>query len=65
MADQSTPDTPQSHQCGFIAQAVRHIEKLKVSVIGGEIGEVGKETIRCFKLEGRIYIRSENNTRAK
>ena len=39
---QYTTDTPQPHQCGFIAQAVQHIEELKASVIGGDIGEDGK-----------------------
>ena len=39
------PDTPQSHQCGFIAQSVQQINQLTYAVVGGEIGEDGKETI--------------------
>ena len=45
IVDQITPDTPQSHQCGFIAQSIQQIEELKHVVAGGEIGEDGKETI--------------------
>ena len=41
-----TPETPQSHQCGFIAQSVEKIEELKHIVEGGEIGEDGKESLR-------------------
>ncbi|MFM7982303.1 MAG: tail fiber domain-containing protein, partial [Candidatus Fonsibacter sp.] len=41
-----TPDTPQSHQCGFIAQSVEKIDELKYIVAGGEIGEDGKESLR-------------------
>ena len=48
IVDQITPDTPQSHQCGFIAQSIEQIEQLKHAVAGGEIGEDGKETIRSL-----------------
>ena len=48
LIEQYTEDTPQFHQCGFIAQKVQQIEELKHAVIGGEIGEDGKETIRCL-----------------
>ena len=41
-----TTDTPQSHQCGFIAQSVQQIDELKYAVVGGEIGEDGVESIR-------------------
>jgi hypothetical protein len=41
-----TADTPQSHQCGFIAQSVQQIDGLKYAVVGGEIGEDGVESIR-------------------
>ena len=41
-----TVDTPQSHQCGFIAQSVQHIEELKYAVLGGIVGEYGIESIR-------------------
>ena len=33
-----TPETPQSHQCGFIAQSIEKIDELKHIVEGGEIG---------------------------
>ena len=46
LVDQYTPDTPQSHQSGFIAQSVRTIDELKHTVVGGEIGEDGKESLR-------------------
>ena len=39
IVDQFTPDTPQSHQCGFIAQSIEQIEQLKHVVADGEIGE--------------------------
>ena len=41
---QYNEDTPQSHQCGFIAQQVQQIEALRHAVLGGEVGEDGKET---------------------
>ena len=44
-----TADTPQSHQCGFIAQSVQQIDGLKYAVVGGEIGEDGVESIRYLK----------------
>ena len=46
LIEQNTEDTPQFHQCGFIAQKVQQIEELKHAVVGGEIGEHGKESIR-------------------
>ena len=46
LIEQYTEDTPQFHQCGFIAQKVQQIEELKHAVVGGEIGEDGKETVR-------------------
>ena len=36
------------HQCGFIAQQVQQIEALRHVVLGGEVGEDGKETVRCL-----------------
>ena len=45
--DHYTPETPQSHQCGFcLAQSVEKIDELKHIVEGGEIGEDGQETLR-------------------
>ena len=46
LVEQYTPDTPQSHQCGCIAQKVQQIDELKYAVAGGEIDEQGNETIR-------------------
>ena len=43
LVEQYTPDTPQSHQCGFIAQKVQQIDELKYAVAGGKIYEQGKE----------------------
>ena len=47
LVDIFTPGTPQSHQyqCGFIAQSVQQIDKLKHAVAGGQIEEDGKDTI--------------------
>ena len=42
----NTVDTPQTHQCAFIAQQVQQIDALKCAVVGGEINEQGQETIR-------------------
>ncbi|MFM6891464.1 MAG: hypothetical protein ACKPJ9_17650, partial [Dolichospermum sp.] len=41
-----TQETPQSHQCGFIAQSVEKIDELKYIVAGGEVGDDGKEFMR-------------------
>ncbi|MFM7981676.1 MAG: tail fiber domain-containing protein, partial [Candidatus Fonsibacter sp.] len=43
-----TPETPQSHQCGFIAQSVQSIDELKDAVVGGQVGDDGKESIRAL-----------------
>ena len=40
-----TVDTPQSYQCGFIAQQVQQIDALTYAVAGGEIDEQGQDTI--------------------
>ena len=48
MVDQYTSDTPQSHQCGFIAQSVQSIDELKHAVVGGQVGDDGKESIRAL-----------------
>ena len=50
LTDTYTADTPQSHQCGFIAQSVEQIDELKYAVVGGEIGDDGVESIRHLKL---------------
>ena len=46
LVEHYTQETPQSHQCGFIAQSVEKIDELKYIVAGGEIGEDGKESLR-------------------
>jgi hypothetical protein len=46
LVDTYTPETPQSHQSGFIAQSVERIDELKHAIVGGEIGEDGKESLR-------------------
>ncbi|MFM7979027.1 MAG: tail fiber domain-containing protein [Candidatus Fonsibacter sp.] len=46
LLDHYTTAAPQSHQCGFIAQAVEQINELRHAVVGGTVGEDGKETIR-------------------
>ena len=45
LVEQYTPDTPQSHQCGRIAQQVQRNYELEYAVAGGEIHEQGKQTI--------------------
>ena len=39
LVDQYTPETPQSHQCGFIAQSVEKIEELSHALVGGEVDD--------------------------
>ena len=48
LTDTYTEDTPHSHQCGFIAQSVQQIDELRHAVVGGVIGEDGKETLRAM-----------------
>ena len=48
LVDEYTSDTPQSHQYGFIVQSVAQIDKLKHVVIGGEVDDDGKESIRAL-----------------
>ncbi|MFM7978410.1 MAG: hypothetical protein ACKPKO_03760, partial [Candidatus Fonsibacter sp.] len=43
-----TQETPQSHQCGFIAQSVEKNDELKHAVAGGQIGDDGKESVRAL-----------------
>ena len=46
LVEQYSPDVPQSHQCGFIAQSVEQIDELRHAVVGSQVGEVGKELLR-------------------
>ena len=48
LVDNYTKDTPQSHQAGFIAQDVQIIEELRHAVVGGEVDNDGKESIRAL-----------------
>ena len=41
LVDHYTTDTPQSHQCGFIAQYAQIIPELQHAIVGGEVGEDG------------------------
>ena len=63
IVDDYTPETPQSHQSGFIAQSVQNINELKHTVEGGEIGEDGKESLRGFNYNVVfIFFCSKGNT---
>ncbi|MFM7980245.1 MAG: tail fiber domain-containing protein, partial [Candidatus Fonsibacter sp.] len=46
LVEQYSPDAPQSHQCGFIAHSVEEIDELRHAVVGGQVGEDGKESLR-------------------
>ncbi|MFM7980337.1 MAG: hypothetical protein ACKPKO_13575 [Candidatus Fonsibacter sp.] len=48
MLDQYTANTPQPYQCEFIAQSVQSIDELKHAVVGGQVGDDGKESIRAL-----------------
>ncbi|MFM7981224.1 MAG: hypothetical protein ACKPKO_18100, partial [Candidatus Fonsibacter sp.] len=48
LVDQYTADTQQSHQCGFISQAAQSTDELKHTVVGGQVGDDGKETNRAL-----------------
>ena len=50
LVEQYTADTPQLHQCGFIAQSVQQIEVLKHAVIGGERWRIWQRDNQFFKL---------------
>ncbi len=46
LVDEYTVEAPQSHQCGFIAQSVQQIDELRHAVVGGKVGDDGKESLR-------------------
>ncbi|MFM7979760.1 MAG: tail fiber domain-containing protein, partial [Candidatus Fonsibacter sp.] len=46
LVEQYSPDAPQSRQCGFVAQSVEQIDELRHAVVGGQVGEDGKESLR-------------------
>ena len=45
MTEAYTADTPQSHQCGGIAQSAQRIDKLQNAVVVVTVGEDGEATI--------------------
>ncbi|MFM7978399.1 MAG: tail fiber domain-containing protein, partial [Candidatus Fonsibacter sp.] len=47
LVEQYTSDTPQSHHCGFIAESVQSIDELQHAVLGGQVCDDGKESIRA------------------
>ncbi|MFM7988035.1 MAG: hypothetical protein ACKPKO_52850 [Candidatus Fonsibacter sp.] len=53
LVDRYTSDTLQPHQCGFIAQSVQSIDELKHAVVGGQVGDDGKETIRALNYNAK------------
>ncbi|MFM7989596.1 MAG: tail fiber domain-containing protein, partial [Candidatus Fonsibacter sp.] len=64
LVDQYTANTPESHQCGFVAQSVQSIDELKHAVVGGQVGDDGKESIRA-QLQRDLHIRRKSNTRVE
>ncbi|MFM7985205.1 MAG: tail fiber domain-containing protein [Candidatus Fonsibacter sp.] len=64
--DQYTADTQQSHQCGFIAQSVQSIDELKHAVVGGQVGDDGKESVSSLNYNSIFtYIAVKSNTRVE
>ncbi|MFM7988237.1 MAG: tail fiber domain-containing protein, partial [Candidatus Fonsibacter sp.] len=63
--DVYTPETPQSHQSGFIAQSVQKIGALKHVVVGGKIGEDGTESIRGLNYNAIFAYAVKSNTRVE
>ena len=52
LVDNYTPETPQSHQAGFIAQDVQKIDELRFAVEGGITSVDGKESLRGLNYNG-------------
>ena len=65
LVENYTPETPQSHQCGFIAQSVEKIEELKHIVEGGKIGEDGKDTLRGINYNVIFTYAVKSHTRVE
>ena len=65
LVDEYTPDTPQSHQSGFIAQSVQQIDELKHTVIGGKLGEDGKESLRGLNYNAVFAYAVKSDTRVE
>ena len=62
LTEQSTTDTPQSRQRGFIGQSVQWMDELKYAVVDGVVGEYGKGTVRHVKLQCYIHSRNQRHT---
>ena len=54
LVEHYTADTPQSHQCGFIAQPAQQTDARKYAIAGGEVDEQGKETVRYLNYNSRF-----------
>ena len=65
LGDQYTPETPQSHQCGFLAQAAQQIDQLNHAVFGGEIEEYGQETKRSLNCNAIFTYGAKSHTRVE
>ena len=65
LVDQYTPDTPQSHQSGFIAQSVHTIDELKHTVMAGEIGEDGKASLWGLNYNAIFTYAEKSDTRVE
>ena len=65
LVDQYTSETPQSHQCGFIAQSVQSSDELKRAVVGGQVGDDGKESIRALNYNAVFTYAVKSNTRVE
>ncbi|MFM7983104.1 MAG: tail fiber domain-containing protein, partial [Candidatus Fonsibacter sp.] len=62
LVDQYTADTPQYHQCGFIAQSVQSIDELKHAVVGGQVCDDSKESIRALNDNAIFTYAVKSNT---
>ena len=65
LVDENTPDTPQAHQCGFIAQSVQKINELRHAVVGGKVGEDGKESLRGLNYNAIFNYAVKSNSRVE
>ena len=65
LVGQYTAEIPQSHQCGFIAQSVQSIDELKRAVVGGQVGDDGKESIRALNYNAVFTYAVKSNTRVE
>ncbi|MFM7979537.1 MAG: hypothetical protein ACKPKO_09500 [Candidatus Fonsibacter sp.] len=61
----SLPSSPQSHQCGFIAQSVQSIDELKHAVVDGQAGDDGKESIMALNYNAIFTYAVKSNTRVE